>query len=116
MTAPTPEEILAANLAAVKLQLPTEASGLGIDDAAITTWLQQPLTITHTILAAYRAIAAKTMMLTDVSESGSTRNMSILNANARQMITYWQEIANKEDENNDVPLISRFRSHRATRV
>lgn len=101
---------------AVKIQLPTEATGLGIDDAAITTLLDRPLTVTHAILEAYRAIAAKTMMMTDISESGSTRNMSVLNANARAMITYWQGIADKEDLNNEVELIPRFRSHRATRV
>lgn len=101
---------------AVKIQLPDEAAGLGINDAAIGVLLDKPLTTTHAILAAYRAIAAKTMMMTDISESGSTRNMSVLNANARAMITYWQGIADKEDQNNEVELIPRFRSHRATRV
>ena len=103
-------------VAAVRVQLPEEAVGLGIDDAAIGVFLDRPLTVTHAILESYRAIAAKTMMLTDVSESGSTRNMSVLNTNARAMITYWQGIADKEDANNEVELKTRFRSHRITRV
>ncbi len=107
-----------AKIDAVKVQLPDEAAELGIDDAAIAAMLDPPnsLTVTHAILSSYRAIAAKTMMLTDVSESGSTRNMSILNSNARLMVTYWQGIADKEDQSNQVSLIPRFSSHRATRV
>jgi len=101
---------------AVKVQLPDEASGLGIDDTYIGTLLDAGNNQTHAILAAYRAIAAKTMMLTDVSESGSTRNMSILNSNARQMVTYWQGIADKEDAANETGSIGRFHSHRAKRV
>lgn len=102
---------------AVKLQLPPDIDTLlGIDDAAINTVLDTPLTQTHAILSLYRAIAAKTLMMTDVSEQGSTRNMSVLNTNARAMITYWQAIADKEDESNDVSIIPRFRSHRITRV
>lgn len=103
-------------VAAVKIQLPDEAAKLGIDDAAITALLDRPLSVTHAILEAYRAIAAKTMMMTDVSESGSTRNMSVLNANARAMITYWQGIADKEDASLEVEIKPRFKSHRATRV
>lgn len=105
-----------AKIDAVKIQLPVEATDLGITDDAIADMLDRPLTVNHAILESYRAIAAKTMMLTDVSESGSTRNMSILNANARAMITYWQGIVDKEDQSNEVELIPRFRSHRATRV
>lgn len=101
---------------AVKVQLPDEAATFGIDDAKIGAMLDTPLTITHTILSAYRALAAKTMMMTDVNESGSNRNLSVLNTNARAMITYWQGIADKEDESNEVELIPRFRSYRANRV
>jgi hypothetical protein len=101
---------------AVKVQLPNEAAALGINDGAIGNLLDRPLTLTHAILESYRAIAAKTMMMTDISESGSTRNMSVLNQNARAMIDYWQKVADKEDLNSETEQISRFRSHRATRV
>lgn len=106
-----------AKITSVKLQLPDEAATLlGIDDTAIAIWLDSGQTVTHAILSAFRAIAAKTSMMTDISESGSTRNMSILNSNARQMITYWQTMADREDAESDITITPRFRSHRATRV
>lgn len=106
----------ATAISAVKVQLPDEAVGLGVDDAYIGSLLDAGKRQSEVILEAYRGIAAKTMMLTDVSESGSTRNMSILNSNARQMVTYWQAIVDKENSSNEVGPIGRFRSYRATRV
>lgn len=106
-----------AAIAAVKVQLPDEAVTLGVTDAYIAALLDVPTTQTKTILASWRAIAAKTVMVEDVSESGSSRT-SRLHENAREMITIWQARADMEDKLavTDTLGHGRFASHKATRV
>ena len=100
----------------VKAQLPDDPDSFGFDDIMIGTLLDSGLTATHTTLAAWRGIAAKTALFTDVNESGSSRNLSILNQNAREQVTYWQTQADREDAAAGTNQIARFASHTATRV
>jgi hypothetical protein len=102
---------------AVKAQLPDEADALGVSDTIIGDLLDSGLTQTKTILASWRAIAAKTIMVEDVSESGSSRT-SRLHENAREMITMWQGRSDVEDKLalTDPLGRGRFASHKATRV
>ena len=83
--------------ASVLLQLPANASDFGIDDAMAGTFLDSGLSVTHSILASWRAIAGKASTMTDINESGSSRNMSIIAANARAQMAYWQQMADRED-------------------
>lgn len=104
-----------ADIDAVKIQLPDSADEFGFDDTMIGTFLDSGLTVNSTILAAWRGIAAKTSTMTDVSESGSTRNMSILNANARAMITYWQTQVDRDNAMAGTAIVQRFQSHTVAR-
>jgi hypothetical protein len=101
----------------VKLQLADEASDLGFTDAMITNLLDSGLTQTKTILAGWRAIAAKSAATEDVSESGSSRTIR-LHERAIEMIRDWQARADVEDKAllTDGLGRGRFASHRATRV
>ena len=101
---------------AVKVQLPDEAADLGFTDAIISALLDSGTTQTKAILAGWRMVAAKTATYTDVSESGSSRNMSALNVNAREMISIWQAQSDKEDTNEGTNVRQRFASYTATRV
>jgi hypothetical protein len=100
---------------AVKTELPDEASDFGFDDTLIGSLLDSGLSKNKTILAAWRGIAAKTAMFTDVSESGSQRNLSVLNQNAREMVTYWQAQVDREDAQAGTFQKQRFASHTLTR-
>lgn len=82
---------------AVTVQLPDIAESIGIDDTFVGTLLDAPLSQVKTLLACWRVIAGKTSTMTDVSESGSSRNMSVINTNARQQVTYYQMLADRED-------------------
>jgi hypothetical protein len=105
-----------ADVDSVKAQLPDEADSFGLDDTMISSILDSGSTISQTILAGWRAIAAKTATFTDVNETGSSRNLSILNANAREMCTLWQTQVDKEMNSAGTELIRRFASHTMKRV
>lgn len=105
----------AAAIAAVKAELPDEVASFGFDDVLIGSLLDSGLSQSKTILTAWRGIAAKTATFTDVNESGSSRNLSILNGNARDMITYWQAQVDREDAATGVLAKARFASHTITR-
>ncbi|AAN02077.1 gp23 [Mycobacterium phage Barnyard] len=102
---------------AVKLQLADEANDLGITDIAIGAWLDSGLSQTKTILAGWRAIAAKSAATEDVSESGSSRTVR-LHERAVEMIRDWQARSDAEDKATVTDTLGRgrFASHRATRV
>lgn len=101
----------------VKLLLAEEASDLGITDQVISGWLDSGLTETKTVLAGWRAIAAKSAATEDVSESGSSRTIR-LHERAMEMIRDYQARADAEDKAavTDPLGRGRFASHRITRV
>jgi len=85
-----------AAIDAVKIHLPDEAAALGIDDSIVSSWLDSGLSQTKTILSAWRVVAAKTIGVEDVSESGSSRT-NRLHERAVEMIRDWQSRADAED-------------------
>lgn len=107
-----------ASIDAVKLQLPDPAivAEFGFDDTTIGAVLDSGSSISQTILAVWRAIAAKTATFTDVNESGSSRNLTALHNNAREMVTIWQAQVDKEMNSAGTELVRRFASHRVTRA
>lgn len=100
----------------VKLQLPTEATALGITDAIIGAQLDAGVTQTKTILFALRAVAAKSAALEDVSESGSSRT-NRLNERVMELIRDWQARADAEDAaSGNLPVKQNARVHTSVRV
>lgn len=79
-----------------KLHLADEATDLGITDEVIGSWVDSGLSQTK-ILAGWPAIAAKTVGIEDVSESGSSRTIR-LHDRAIALITDWQARADAEDQ------------------
>lgn len=101
---------------AVKIHIADEAVELGIDDAIISSWLDSGLSQTKTILAAWRAIAAKTVGVEDVSESGSSRT-NRLHERAIELIRDWQARADAEDAAiGALPPKAHLKFHTITRV
>lgn len=100
----------------VKLQLPDNIADFDLNDTSIGLLLDSGLSQTYTLLNAWRVIAAKTSMMTDISESGSSRNLSVLAINARQQVVYWQQMADREDNADGKEQIRRFASHTAKRI
>lgn len=86
-----------ATIDSVKIHLADEAEDLGIDDIVIENWLDSGLSLTKTILAGWRAIAAKTASTEDVSESGSSRTIR-LHERAVELVRDWQARADAEDQ------------------
>lgn len=103
---------------AVLAQLPDEADIFGIDDSYISILIDSGLSETKVILSCWRAIAAKSSTVTDVQESGSSRDLSSIFQNARQMIDVWQARADDEEKasNEDSSGKARARVYTAVRA
>lgn len=105
-----------ATIDSVKIHLADEAEDLGVDDIVIETWLDSGLSLTKTILAGWRAIAAKTISTEDVSESGSSRTIR-LHERAVELVRDWQARADAEDQQSGaLPAKARGASRTFTRV
>ena len=103
-------------VAQVALQLPDNRADFGFDDSMIGTLLDSNLTQIHTILAAWRAIAGKAATMTDINESGSSRNLSVIAQNAQKQVAYWQQMADREDNAAGTEQIVHAISTAITRV
>ena len=105
-----------AAIDSVKIQLADEAEELGIDDIVIESWLDSGMTQTKSILAGWRAIAAKTVGTEDVSESGSSRTIK-LHERAVELVRDWQARSDAEDQQaGTLPAKQRGASLTVTRV
>lgn len=105
-----------AEVDAVKIQLPDEAESFGVTDQIIGAQLDNGVSQTKTILFALRAVAAKSAVLEDISESGSSRS-SRLNERLMELIRDWQARADAEDAAAGVlPVKQNARTHTAVRV
>lgn len=105
-----------ATIDSVKIQLADEAEDLGITDVLIESWLDSGLSQTKSILAGWRAIAAKTVGTEDVNESGSSRTIR-LHERAVELVRDWQARADAEDQlAGSLPVKARGASRTAVRV
>jgi hypothetical protein len=105
-----------AEIDAVKIHLANEAADLGVDDAIIGSWIDSGLSQTKSVLAGWRAIAAKTVGVEDVSENGSSRTVR-LHERAIELIRDWQARADAEDTVIGVlPPKAHAKVHTAVRV
>jgi hypothetical protein len=86
-----------AAIDSIKIHLADEALDLGITDEIIGGWVDSGLTQTKSILAGWRAIAAKTVGTEDVNESGSSRTIR-LHERALELVRDWQSRADAEDQ------------------
>jgi hypothetical protein len=84
-----------AEIDAVKIQLPDEATDFGLTDTIIGSEIDSAGQ-TKAILFGLRAIAAKIASIEDVSESGSSRTVQFHNR-VMAMIADWQARADAED-------------------
>ena len=105
-----------SDIDSVKLQLPDIATEFGYTDEIIGALLDSGSTQNQAILAGWNSVAAKSATFTDVSESGSSRNMSAINANARAQVTYWQTQVDRDNAAAGTTEKTRFASYTATRV
>ena len=105
-----------ATIDSVKLHLADESEDLGITEEVISTWLDSGLSTTKTILAGWRAIAAKTVGTEDVSESGSSRTIR-LHERAVELVRDWQARSDAEDQQSGaLPAKQHARQYVVTRV
>ena len=105
-----------ATIDSIKIHLADEATDLGITDDVIGAWIDSGLTATKSILAGWRAIAAKTVGTEDVSESGSSRTIR-LHERALELVRDWQARADAEDQQlGTLPAKQHGSSRTATRV
>lgn len=87
----------AAQITAVKLQIPDEAADLGFDDTAIAALLDSGLSQSRTILAVLRGLSAKaTSVATSITENNSSRSVDFFN-NLRQLVAVWEQAVKDED-------------------
>lgn len=106
----------AANILAVKLQVPDEASDLGFDDTAIAALLDSGLSQTKTILAVLRGMSAKaSSMATSITENNSSRTVDFFN-NLKQLIDVWTQAVKDEDLQNGIVQKEGARIYTANRV
>lgn len=105
----------AAEIDAVKLQLPDEAEAFGITDQVISDQIDSGKTQTKTILFSLRAIAAKATALEDISESGSSRSQR-LHERVLELIRDWTLVETKEELESAVVAKEAAKIHTAERV
>ena len=99
----------------VKANLPEDASADNWDDTFIGSMLDSGLSVTKVTLAFWSSRVGKLSTVVDVTESGSSRQLSNLFNQAKQMYEIWLAKSNLED--NPVPTgRSRIRFHKMTRV
>lgn len=99
----------------VKANIPEDASEDNWDDTFIGSMLDSGLSVTKVTLAFWSSRVAKLSMVVDVSESGSSRQLSNLFNQAKAVYDLWLEKSKLED-NPIVTTRSRIAFHKATRV
>lgn len=104
-----------ADIALVKQNIPGDATEDGWDETHIGTLLDSGLSVTKTTLAFWAGRVAKYSTLVDVSESGSSRQLSRLFDQAKQTYDMWAERSKVED-NPPPPTRSQVRFHKLKRV
>lgn len=104
-----------SDIAAVKANLPDDADSDGWDDTLIGTMLDTGLSVVKTTLAFWNNRVAKLSTVVDVSESGSSRQLSNLFTQAKQVRDMWLEQSTLED--NPIPTTrSQIVFHKLKRV
>ena len=99
----------------VNANLPDDASDDNWDDTFIGSMLDSGLSVTKVTLAFWSSRVGKLSTVVDVTESGSSRQLSNLFNQAKAMYDIWLAKANLED--NPVPTTrSSIRFHKMTRV
>lgn len=86
-----------AQIAIVRQLLPASAAAAGWTDAFIGTLIDTPFTTSHILWQYWEGEAARMSAMVDTSESGSSRKMSDLFANAMAMAKYWKVKVDEED-------------------
>lgn len=98
----------------VKNNLPDDP-GEDWSDTAISALLDTGLSVTKVTLAFWTSRVAKYSTLVDVSESGSSRQLSTLFRQAKEAYDLWLDKSKLED--NPIPTTRfRFASHKLKRV
>jgi len=85
-------------------------------DEYILDLIGQNLTPNRILNRAWLAKASAASEMVDISESGSSRNMSTIYRNALEMAQYYGTLADKEDDTGSSGNKSRSRTHKAVRV
>lgn len=85
-------------------------------DEYIGNLITEGVSVNRILARAWFAKASSVSEMVDISESGSSRNMSGIYRNAMDMARFWSDKADKEDDNGAEGNKSRSRTHRAVRV
>ena len=91
----------------------------GLDDWTdeyISGLIASGITKNRILNRAWLAKASSASEMVDISESGSSRNISSIYKNAMDMAEYWGRLADKEEDNGSAGGKARSRTHRAVRV
>lgn len=106
---------LEADVISVKNNIPDDAEADGWDDDYISGLLDAGLTVTKATLSFWTARVGKYASLVDVSESGSSRQLSQLFTQAKETYQIWLDKSKLED-NPPVEVRTRARFHTLKRV
>lgn len=106
-----------AAIDALRIELAIDFGILGMDDTLIGTVLDMGLSAARTRLAIWKAVVGKALTITDVSESGSSRQIGVIFDRAKQMVDFWQQQVISEDTlAGTLPPRPSGASHTAVRV
>lgn len=106
----------AEDIQAVKLNLPPGYDVNLWSDDAIGALLDGGTSITKVVLSFWAGQVAKYSAVVDVSENGSSRSMSNLFSQAKDMYEIWLNKSKAEDDATNEVGRQRIRFHKAKRV
>lgn len=107
----------AADVQAVRDELPPEAAALGWTQEKIEQVLDEPNSVVRTIRRFWSYRVAQTNEFVNISESGSSRSMEAVFNHALAMLQYWDGRVKEEDEGQGtLNPRQRIAFHSATRV
>lgn len=99
----------------VKANIADDAADDGWNDALIGGMLDSGMSVTKATLAFWNSRVAKLSMVVDVSESGSSRQLSNLFNQAKSIRDMWLD-ASKVEDNPPLPLRPTIAFHSLKRV
>lgn len=105
-----------SDIDAFKTLLPSNYESYGWNDTVIGTLLDAGKSQNAILLQYWDKVAAETAEFADMSESGSSRSLSVIHRNAVSLAKMYRDLVKEEESEQEAPTARGIRSRAITRV